>query len=776
MNNNKLNKESKMRFKSMAVFVFVWCMLVSSIAWGAYEKSGLIYYPSPDTDFSSMVAAIESRGLPAQMKFLYKSGETTGYLLSSDTTFPEFLTLDFEPGAGLVYDGYTITIDGIILDTMDQIFYSVSGGTIQGDPQVDWIRPEWWGAESFVSESDATTANSDSQPALQAAFDLAAARPDQQRWEGVMLQAGVYRTLSAISSGPVASGPGFALLRIEANAICMIYYDGPEDDSVAVLHGYAQINGCEWTNIIFNANYKAGYGVWFQATVDNPSHAFNTFNKCSFWRANVAGFAIAGLPSEWGKNEVPIQTDAGGNMFKNCRWWGNVEGFVASSNQYYWNSFDTCYFGRNTSIDNQRLHHNFRQSYGSGSNLIDCSFGPLYGNFADKSNILVEAGSMNIFGGYSEDGHFLRAEAGPASRIWNNITIDSFIINANQARESGVSTDDTYYWSTDEDWSIWADYGSITINNSTLHTANSGPGAARWIHAEGSAIIDINKTTIGPSGNIDLITPEAGSINGYKLGREEALNANPVMDLWTGSAADEVPFGYKELKLGGGITEGTITRSTDHAKYGQYTALIEATTTPVSAYSMTPNLIDVTPYRGKYLNVVVTGTMGGGSTLSQVRLNASTTTQSVPLGNRFVSGTSDFVSRQEILIADTDTWFGIDVGVTVSGASMYVDSIMFFPGNFIQLPTVEAIGKYGAESNPYEEYLKAGVLSLGYDDSTEFGNPLVRILSDSAAPTTGTWKIGDIVLNSAPASAGKIGWVCTVAGSPGTWETWGAID
>ena len=46
----------------------------------------------------------------------------------------------------------------------------------------------------------------------------------------------------------------------------------------------------------------------------------------------------------------------------------------------------------------------------------------------------------------------------------------------------------------------------------------------------------------------------------------------------------------------------------------------------------------------------------------------------------------------------------------------------------------------------------------------------------SAAPTTGTWRIGDIVYNSAPASAGYIGWTCTVAGTPGTWKTFGLIS
>lgn len=40
----------------------------------------------------------------------------------------------------------------------------------------------------------------------------------------------------------------------------------------------------------------------------------------------------------------------------------------------------------------------------------------------------------------------------------------------------------------------------------------------------------------------------------------------------------------------------------------------------------------------------------------------------------------------------------------------------------------------------------------------------------SAAPTTGTWRVTDVVMNSAPASGQPAGWVCTVAGTPGTWK------
>lgn len=48
--------------------------------------------------------------------------------------------------------------------------------------------------------------------------------------------------------------------------------------------------------------------------------------------------------------------------------------------------------------------------------------------------------------------------------------------------------------------------------------------------------------------------------------------------------------------------------------------------------------------------------------------------------------------------------------------------------------------------------------------------------SGSAAPVAGTWEQGDIVLNTGAAASGFVGWVCTTAGTPGTWKTFGAIS
>jgi len=46
----------------------------------------------------------------------------------------------------------------------------------------------------------------------------------------------------------------------------------------------------------------------------------------------------------------------------------------------------------------------------------------------------------------------------------------------------------------------------------------------------------------------------------------------------------------------------------------------------------------------------------------------------------------------------------------------------------------------------------------------------------TAPPTSGYYLAGDILYNiNPPAEGGYIGWVCTAAGTPGTWKRFGAI-
>ncbi len=45
----------------------------------------------------------------------------------------------------------------------------------------------------------------------------------------------------------------------------------------------------------------------------------------------------------------------------------------------------------------------------------------------------------------------------------------------------------------------------------------------------------------------------------------------------------------------------------------------------------------------------------------------------------------------------------------------------------------------------------------------------------AAPPVSGAFLVGDVCWNSSPTAGGNIGWVCTTAGTPGTWKAFGTI-
>jgi len=55
------------------------------------------------------------------------------------------------------------------------------------------------------------------------------------------------------------------------------------------------------------------------------------------------------------------------------------------------------------------------------------------------------------------------------------------------------------------------------------------------------------------------------------------------------------------------------------------------------------------------------------------------------------------------------------------------------------------------------------------------GDRIIRT-TGSTAPSSGTWKVGDRVVLDSPTAGGYIGYVCTTAGTPGTWKGYGAIQ
>lgn len=187
-------------------------------------------------------------------------------------------------------------------------------------------------------------------------------------------------------------------------------------------------------------------------------------------------------------------------------------------------------------------------------------------------------------------------------------------------------------------------------------------------------------------------------------------------------------------------------------------------------------------------DMYINGTVGG-LTISGCRsegLNGTVSFLIRPSVGNTVEGLS-------ITGCNWSTDFGNAYAVSIGGSSGLVKGFNI-TGNqgryigFLAFVQLNGAGEAGVisgnycENSPVDKIVdtpRAGVVSFSnYNLSgamTDYNGLIVEGRA-SAIPTTGTYAVGSIIYNTAPASAGYIGWVCTVAGTPGTWKTFGLIS
>ena len=118
----------------------------------------------------------------------------------------------------------------------------------------------------------------------------------------------------------------------------------------------------------------------------------------------------------------------------------------------------------------------------------------------------------------------------------------------------------------------------------------------------------------------------------------------------------------------------------------------------------------------------------------------------------------------------TDNYFE-DCNVTDDTNDFYAGAINFFgctngfvDGNTILQGTVGGL-LYGVTSGNATHAIN---ITQNNRISGVTSAPILRPLT--APPTVGTWTAGQFISNWTPAAGGTPGWVCTTAGTPGTWK------
>lgn len=91
-----------------------------------------------------------------------------------------------------------------------------------------------------------------------------------------------------------------------------------------------------------------------------------------------------------------------------------------------------------------------------------------------------------------------------------------------------------------------------------------------------------------------------------------------------------------------------------------------------------------------------------------------------------------------------------------------------------QTPRLNAAGEFSF-TMPALDPRAAYVRTHRWARAWHFEEPGGWRAAGRAAPSDGPWLQGDMLWNSDPDSGDPIGWVCTEAGSPGTWKAFGTI-
>lgn len=123
-------------------------------------------------------------------------------------------------------------------------------------------------------------------------------------------------------------------------------------------------------------------------------------------------------------------------------------------------------------------------------------------------------------------------------------------------------------------------------------------------------------------------------------------------------------------------------------------------------------------------------------------------------------------------------------GTGAPKAIRLTDARNFVLENMVRMPNVATILIDGTSFGNITNWLDIIGGAEGIQDA-RFGNQITNTSTGivyidgqvygSAAPVSGTYKVGQVVWNTVPASGGPMGWVCTTGGSPGTWSSFGNI-
>lgn len=143
-------------------------------------------------------------------------------------------------------------------------------------------------------------------------------------------------------------------------------------------------------------------------------------------------------------------------------------------------------------------------------------------------------------------------------------------------------------------------------------------------------------------------------------------------------------------------------------------------------------------------------------------------------GQNNVSGTRGLYIRTATRITLENNSF-VDCGRADGSAGRSIEFVSGTSGSYIYLRNNEFSSPTGRTN--YVIFASGYTFNNGTNEDlnnkylfSSNNDFIANYSTRSAAPSSGTWAVGNIVYNSNPSSSGIVYWLCTAAGSPGTWQ------
>jgi len=145
------------------------------------------------------------------------------------------------------------------------------------------------------------------------------------------------------------------------------------------------------------------------------------------------------------------------------------------------------------------------------------------------------------------------------------------------------------------------------------------------------------------------------------------------------------------------------------------------------------------------------------------------------IGTETPNGTFGIVQDDAEFIIDTE-------GKTATIGTYTTADLNVITDNSVRI-NVSSTGKITIGADSESKTTVRGKLGVNVNNPTadiETSGPVSfegkRFEVGSNAPTSGSYRVGDIVWNSEPKPTGYVGWICVKEGTPGIWKTFGPIS